>query len=81
VRAGGAVYVQAEVEEELFSGAYLAASAYFHAWGEDAEFGVLDDVFDDAGGLGFGVRFGEVGAGDLEAVEDKAGASGVDVVG
>jgi hypothetical protein len=33
-------------------------------------------------GLGFGDRlFGEVEAGDLEAVEEKTGAAGVDVVG
>ena len=28
-----------------------------------------------------GLRFGEVEAGDLEAVEEEAGAAGVDVVG
>src|SRR5712671_5032660 len=43
------------------------------------------DLFDDFGGLGFGVAvdrgFGEVEAGDLEAVEEQAGAAGVDVVG
>jgi hypothetical protein len=42
------------------------------------------DLFDDFG-LGFGVAvgggFGEVEAGDLEAVEEQAGAAGVDVVG
>jgi hypothetical protein len=43
------------------------------------------DLFDDFGGFGFGVAvgggFGEVEAGDLEAVEEEAGAAGVDVVG
>jgi len=43
------------------------------------------DLFDDFGGFGVGVAvdrgFGEVEAGDLEAVEEQAGAAGVDVVG
>ncbi|HWW96059.1 MAG TPA: hypothetical protein VNY74_00095 [Edaphobacter sp.] len=43
------------------------------------------DLLDDFDGLGFGVAvgrgFGEVEAGDLEAVEEEAGAAGVDVVG
>jgi hypothetical protein len=43
------------------------------------------DLLDDFGVFGFGVAvgrgFGEVEAGDLEAVEEEAGAAGVDVVG
>ncbi len=39
---------------------------------------VLGDFFY---GQGFGDGFGEVDAGDLEAVEEEAGAFGVDVVG
>jgi hypothetical protein len=43
------------------------------------------DFFDDFGGFGFGVvlgcGFGQVETGDLEAVEEQAGAAGVDVVG
>jgi hypothetical protein len=43
------------------------------------------DLFDDFGDFEFGVAvgggFGEVEAGDLEAVEEQAGAAGVDVVG
>ena len=43
------------------------------------------DLFDDFDGFGFGVAvgrgFGEVEAGDLEAVEEEAGAPGVDGVG
>jgi hypothetical protein len=43
------------------------------------------DLFDDFGGFGFGVvmgrGLGEVEAGDLEAVEEQAGAARVDVVG
>jgi hypothetical protein len=42
------------------------------------------DLFNDFGRFGFGVAvgggFGEVEAGDLEAVEEQAGAAGVDVV-
>lgn len=52
------------------------------ARGEDAEGGVDGDLFY---GLGFrfreGLWFGEVEAGDLEAVEEEAGAARVDVVG
>ena len=60
--------------------------AYFGGWGEEAEFGVGGDLFygvvcsfgcGSVGELGFG----EVEAGDLEAVEEEAGAAGVDVVG
>jgi len=42
---------------------------------------VLGDFFDGGLGLGVGVGFGEVLAGDLEAVEQEAGAFGVEVVG
>jgi hypothetical protein len=47
--------------------------------GEDAQFGMGGGFFDEFG-LG-GLGFGEVETGDLEAVEEKAGAAGVDVVG
>ncbi len=46
--------------------------------GEVAELGVVDDVVDGVGVGGGGA--GEVGAGGLEAVEEEAGAAGVDVV-
>jgi hypothetical protein len=52
--------------------------ADFGGWGEGAEFGVDGDLFD---GFGFEfafvawLRFGEVEAGDLEAVEEEAGAT------
>ena len=43
------------------------------------------DLFDDFDGFGPGVAvsrgFGEIEAGDLEAVEEEAGAAGVDVIG
>jgi hypothetical protein len=54
------------------------------AWGEDAEGRVDDDLFY---GLGFSggscaeLGFGKVKAGDLEAVEEKAGAAWVDIIG
>jgi hypothetical protein len=56
----------------------------FGARGQGAEFGVDGDLFD---GLRFGFVFGcgldfrQVEAGDLEAVEEEAGAAWVDVVG
>jgi hypothetical protein len=51
---------------------------------EGAVGGVEGDLFDglDLGcGPAAGLGFGEIQAGDLEAVEEKAGAAGVDVVG
>ena len=59
----------------------------FCGWGEGAVGGVEGDLFYGLWGglrwgLGFGGGvFGEVGAGDLEGVEEQAGAAGVDVVG
>jgi hypothetical protein len=47
--------------------------------GEYAEFGMSGGLFDEFGLDG--LRLGEVEAGDLEAVEEEAGAAGVDVVG
>jgi hypothetical protein len=57
--------------------------------GEGAEVGIEGEVFDGDGlvvglfgGPGFeGGLFGEVGGGDLEGVEDEAGAAGIDGVG
>ncbi len=53
--------------------------------GERAEVGVESDLFDDLGLFGFGafvgLEFGQVEAGDLEAVEEQTGAAGVDLVG
>ena len=58
----------------------------FGSGSEDAQLGVSSDLVYDFDGFGFGVAmrgwwFGEVEAGDLEAVEEQAGAAGVDVVG
>ena len=56
------------------------------AWGEDAEGGIGGDLFYSWFGLFGGVAagvlgFGKVEASDLKAVEEEAGAAGVDVVG
>jgi hypothetical protein len=63
----------------------LGGLADFGGWGEDAQFGVGGDLFDDFDGVGFGIAvdggFGKVEACDLEAVEEETGAAGVDVVG
>ncbi len=72
--------------DEEGDGAFaLGGFAYFGARGEDAQVWVGGDLFDDFGRLGFGVAvgcgFGEIEAGDLKAVEEEAGATGVDVVG
>ena len=57
------------------------------ARGERAQFGVDNDLFDGLeGGFGFGacgggLRAGQVQAGDLEAIEQQAGAARVELVG
>jgi hypothetical protein len=70
--------------DEAGDGAFGSGGAYFGAWGEGAQLGVGGDLFDDFDGVGFGVAvgggFGEVEAGDLEAIEEEAGAAGIDVV-
>ena len=48
--------------------------------GEEALFGVGGDLFDLGWGGGVGAVAGQVGAGDLEAVEEEAGAAGGVVV-
>jgi hypothetical protein len=59
----------------------------FGAWGDDAEGGVDDDLFYDlicclGFGRGFGgLGFGQVEAGDLEAIEEETRSARVDVVG
>ena len=68
-----------DTEAFLFSGD-------LSAWGEYAQCGIgsdlLDDLFGRLGGPTLGrLGFGEVEAGDLEAVEEQAGAARVDVVG
>jgi hypothetical protein len=72
-------------QEERDGAFALGGLAYFGAWGEDAEFGVGGDLFDDFDRFRFGIAMsggpGKVEAGDLEAVEEQTGAAGVDVVG
>jgi len=70
--------------DELGDGAFAECDlGDFSARGEDAEGWVDGDLLY---GLGFGgwfcagLDFGQVEAGDLEAVEQEAGAAGVDVV-
>jgi hypothetical protein len=85
-----------EVIEEEADVSFGAVLAVLGAGGEDAEGGVEDDLFDGVGrvaGVGVSFRgvfagrgggefcFGEVGAGDLESVEEEPGAARVDVVG
>jgi hypothetical protein len=53
----------------------------FGAWSKEAEVGVEDDFFDYFKRRGVGFLFGEIEACDLQAVEEQAGAAGVDVVG
>jgi len=53
----------------------------FGWWRQGAKLGVGGGLFDQFGSGPGGLRFGEVEAGDLEAVEEEAGAARVDVVG
>ncbi len=55
----------------------------FRDGGEGAENGVGDDVFDELAGVGQvgGLLAGEVERGDLESVEEQAGAAVVDLAG
>lgn len=50
-------------------------------WSEEAVFGVEGDLGDGLDGFVAGTGFGQVMAGDLEAVEEEAGAARVDFVG
>jgi hypothetical protein len=50
------------------------------AGSDRAEDGIGDDLFDEGGGFGGAGLFGEVEAGDLEAIEEEAGPFGVDLV-
>ena len=68
--------------EELFEGfATFFAFVEVCGWGEEAEFGVFDDLFHGEGGVRVGKTGREVGGGDLEAVEEETGATRGDLVG
>jgi hypothetical protein len=72
-------------DQELDGAFAYFGCAYFGAWGEDTEFGVRGDLFYQFDWfrpcVAVGGGFGEVEAGDLEAVEEEAGAARVDLVG
>src|SRR5258705_161888 len=79
---GGFFFLQNTHDQVGDGAAAFLRRAYFGARGEDAEGGVDGDLFYGFGcGCGFALGFGEVEAGDLEAVEEEAGAAGVDFVG
>ncbi len=65
-------------------GAFGPVGAVLGGWGEEAVLGVVGDLGDELGGLG-GIGLvgleGQVEAGDLEAVEEQAGAARVDFIG
>ena len=68
-------------EEDLFEGALVGGAVELGFGGDGAVEGVGDDlVYGLWRGFGGG-GFGQVERGDLEAVEEQAGAFGVEVVG
>jgi hypothetical protein len=70
------------VHEDFFEvAAFVAALGEVLGEGDEAEFGVLDDLFDGLRWIGRGLAGREIDAGDLEAVEQEAGAAGVEFVG
>jgi hypothetical protein len=70
-------------EEDLFEGLFVLGFVEVDDGGYGAVDGVVNDFYDLGGASGFEGFFGarEVGRGDLEAVEEQAGALGVEVVG
>ncbi len=75
--------LEEEADEGGRLGGWGVGRGELGAWGDGAEDGVGDDLlygaFLRAGGGGFGL--GEVEGGDLEAVEEEAGAADVHLVG
>ncbi len=68
--------------EDLFEVFFLADAVGKGLFGGDeAVVGVGFYLFDGVGGVGLGLAWGEVHGGDLEAVEEEAGAAGVELVG
>jgi hypothetical protein len=81
----GGVFLGEAVEELAHDAAGALGLGELSGWGEEALFGVGGDVFDGLVGFFAGVACGlglagEVGAGDLQAVEEEAGAARVDLV-
>ena len=70
-----------EMFEEELGGAFAAVVAEPGGRSEEAVVGIVDDLGDGLFGFFFGIGFGEVVAGDLEAVEHDAGAAGIDLAG
>ena len=65
--------------EDVVEGLFVGGGVEFGFGGEGAVGLVFDYIFNRLSGLRGG--FGEVGAGDLEGVEEEAGAFGVEFVG
>ncbi|MDQ2946896.1 MAG: hypothetical protein M3Y27_13290 [Acidobacteriota bacterium] len=71
-----------EFDQHALGGAHFVfVFVHFAGRGEGAVGGVLDHFRDRWRGLLVGLLFGQVEAGDLQAVEQEAGAFGVDLVG
>jgi hypothetical protein len=70
------------LREDFFE-VFLAFEALVEVgwWGEGAELGVFDDLFDGVGGVDGELLGREVEGGDLEAVEEEACAAGIELVG
>ena len=82
LREFGVVFeLVAELFEESLCGAHGLVGTEFGGRGEETVLGIVSDLGDDLGGRLVGAGFGQVEAGDLQAVEKQAGAARVDVVG
>ncbi len=70
-------------EEDLFEGFFVVSLLEVEDRCDWAVDGIVNDFFDLRGAFGVGLLFGagQVAAGDLQAVEEEAGALGVEVVG
>jgi hypothetical protein len=75
------VFVVAEFQKQALGGAHGFIMAEFGFRGERAVVGIVDDFVDGFPGESLRVRFGQVVAGDLEGVEDQAGAARVEGAG
>jgi hypothetical protein len=71
------------LHEDLSEGLFVLGFLEVDDGGDGSVDGVEDELFDGGGAFGFGLGFGgwQVGACDLEAVEEQAGAPGVERVG